>query len=201
MVRWVAVAWLAATSGCGNDPVPAPPQTRPAEGPEGAGATAGGQPAGVPGAASVSPYPKVADEFRRELGSRDFAADPTGDLNRDPFRSYLVSAPSSAQTVLGAQDECERRMVAGDSGLRDLKLTGIVHQGTRTFAQFTDGKKLGHTARRGDCLSKDKARVREIGDDRVVMDIVAAITPGSAPLPPRQEVWRLHPEALDLEGP
>ena len=202
-----ALALVMGATACGDDPPP-PAKTRPAAGMEGE-TESGGRIAGAAGPgpgvaggvpAGISPYPKVPDEFRRELGPRDFSADPTGDINRDPFRSYLVSAPASAQTTSGVKDECERRMVAGDFGLRDLKLTGIIHQGTRTFAQFTDSKNLGHTAHRGDCLSKEKARVREIGDDRVVVDIVAAITPGSAPAPPRQEVWRLHPEDLDLEA-
>jgi Tfp pilus assembly protein PilP len=130
-----------------------------------------------------------------------FTPDPTGDKNRDPFRSYLVdeaataSAPGKGANVV---DECEKRMVADQYGLRDLELVGIVKKGTTAYALFVDSQQVGHIARRGDCLSKDKARVKEIGQSSIVVEVRGDAPPGQPAPEPREEEWKLHPEQLDL---
>ena len=81
--------------------------------------------------------PKVDKQYRKELAPSDFQPDPTGDINRDPFESYLVAPqPNGPQTPV--QDECEDHKVAEKYAYNDLKLIGIVIRGTRNFAMFRD---------------------------------------------------------------
>jgi Tfp pilus assembly protein PilP len=147
-------------------------------------------------------YPKVDDALYRIAFTPDmFQPDPVGDKNRDPFRSYLVDEASTA-TLPGkaaqSVDECEKRMVADQYGLRDLSLVGIVKKGTTAYALFTDSQQFGHIARRGDCLSKDKARVKEIGQSSIIVEVRGDAPPGQPAPDPREEEWRLHPEQLEL---
>ena len=152
--------------------------------------------------AVLQTYPKVSDEFRRSLDKADFAPDPSGDLNRDPFRSYLIDLSQAAKGRKGEtiHDECqEKGIVAENFGLRDLKLTGIVLRGTRSYALFTDSQSLGHTANRGDCISKERARVKDVGADRVTLEIRGQAPPGAPAPPPREEVWKIYPQELEIE--
>ncbi len=150
-------------------------------------------------------YPKVDDAlYRIAFAPEMFAPDMTGDKNRDPFRSYLVD--DQAQAVQTGKnpltvDECDKRMVAEQYGLRDLELVGIVKKGTTAYGLFTDTQKFGHIARRGDCLSKDKARVKEIGQSSIIVEVRGDAPPGQPAPEPREEEWRLHPEQLDLAQP
>jgi len=166
-------------------------------------AARGGNAPGKPGAGSpLVTYPKVDDALYRIAFTADmFMPDPTGDKNRDPFKSYLVddtnTASQSGKPSL-AVDECDKRMVADQYGLRDLSLVGIVKKGTTAYALFVDTQGLGHIGRRGDCLSKDKARLKEIGQSSIVVEVRGDAPPGQPAPDPREEEWKLHPEQLDL---
>ena len=149
-------------------------------------------------------YAKVDDALYRIAFTPDmFVPDPTGDKNRDPFRSYLVDEANTA-TPTGKPtltvDECEKRMVADGYGLRDLSLVGIVKKGTTAYALFIDTQGFGHIGRRGDCLSKDKARVKEIGQSSIIVEVRGDAPPGQQAPDPREEEWKLHPEQLELGG-
>jgi hypothetical protein len=146
-------------------------------------------------------YPKVDDsKYRRAFTSTDFEPDLTGDVNRDPFRSYVLEdlQPSNTGKLPSEVDECERRTVAASYGLRELKLIGIVKKGTTAYGLFTDSRRDGHIAKRGDCLSKDRARIKEIGATNMIVEIRGQAAPGAPAPEPREEEWRLHPEQLDL---
>jgi Tfp pilus assembly protein PilP len=146
-------------------------------------------------------YPKVDDtKYRRAFAAADFEPDLTGDVNRDPFRSYVLedTAPTSQGKLPQEIDECERRTVAQSFGLRELKLIGVVKKGTTAYALFTDSQRDGHIAKRGDCLSKDRARIKEIGATNMIIEIRGQAAPGAPAPEPREEEWRLHPEQLDL---
>jgi hypothetical protein len=197
----VAVVFLAA---CGDDA------------PAARGGSSGGDGAkpAKPGTSSASPapkkakrgaklwtYPKVDDaKYRRTFTSSDFDPDFTGDINRDPFRSYVLEdlSPSTSGRLPSEVDECERRTVAAGYGLRELKLIGLLKRGTTAYALFTDGRKDGHIAKRGDCLSKDRARIKEIGATTMIVEIRGQAAPGAPAPEPREEEWRLHPAQLDL---
>ena len=168
---------------------------------DGRNAPVRGGAAGVKGGVLVT-YAKVDDALYRIAFTPDmFQPDPVGDKNRDPFRSYLVDEQTTATTQgknTQSVDECERRMVAESYGLRDLNLVGIVKKGTTAYALFTDSQQFGHIARRGDCLSKDKARVKEIGQSSIIVEVRGDAPPGQPAPEPREEEWRLHPEQLEL---
>lgn len=145
-------------------------------------------------------YPKVPDDQRALPIKEWFNPDVTGDLNRDPFRSYLVEETSSKNKANGPHvvDECEKRTVAAEYGLRDLTLVGIVKKGTTAYALFVDSQNFGHIAKRDDCLSKDKARLKEIGSQSITVEIRGEAPPGAPAPPPREEEWKLHPESVEL---
>jgi hypothetical protein len=202
----LAVAWVG--PGCGSDPPakkpePAKKAAKPGA-PDGSGAKGGAAKGGkgkLKGPQPLFTYPHVKEDHRVSLNKEVFTPDSTGDVNRDPFRSYLVEEGAGTGNTKepGPQvDECEKRMVADQYGLRDLQLVGIVKKGTTAYALFIDTQSFGHIARRDDCLSKDKARVKEIGASSITVEIRGEAPPGAPPPPPREEEWKLHPEALDL---
>lgn len=153
-------------------------------------------------------YEKVPAELRRVLGVADFQPDATGDINRDPFFPFFAQVkgaatnPPPSATARGGpdrRDECRNRTVAGSVSLRDLRLIGIVLRGTRSYALFRDNRAVGHWANRGDCLGKDLARVKDVGNDRVIIEVQGDPPPtGGAAPEPREEVILLHPKELEL---
>jgi hypothetical protein len=202
----VCVALVACGSdGGGGGPPPNQPAVNPAtpsvERPQAGAApkAPGGKPPG-----ELFTYPKAPDKFRVTFTPDMFEADPDGERNRDPFRSYLVEDTSAKPQRLGERpqvDECKDRMVADAYGLRDLHIVGIVKKGTTAYALFVDTQGLGHIAKRGDCLSKDRARIKEIGTQSITVEISGDPPPGAPAPPPREEEWRLHPETLELGAP
>jgi hypothetical protein len=203
MRTFVSIMLLAAI-GCGDDaPVK---KTRGGAPPPAAGAPAPGR-AGrndknAPQTLAIKA--KVPAEYRRDFKSEDFGADATGEINRDPFYSYLV-APTSAGTAANPnqatpiKDECENRMVAGKATFRDLKLVGIILRGTKNFAMFTDRTGVGWTVFIDDCLSKDKARVVEITQGCVKLEVRGEAPPGAGAPPPREELICLHPDDIAVQ--
>jgi len=105
---------------------------------------------------------------------RDFAPDN----NRDPFQSQLLS-PQTAGAGSGAlavnpTEMCQQRkdqLQASNYSYQDLKLVGIVAQGTQRKVLMMDPGKLGHVLRRGDCVGKEKAIVKDIGAGYVTLQI------------------------------
>ncbi len=188
---------LAGLAGCGDD-APAPPARRPAATPA---SQRGGPP--PPGGAKSGPQlvlkPKVDKAYRKEFTAADFQPDSTGDVNRDPFTSYLVSPLQRPGSGVPVQDECADRKVAEKYAYGDLRLIGIVMRGARNFAMFKDPSGLGQVAYQGDCLAKDKARIIEITPSCVRIEIRGVAPPG-APAPPAHEDKRcLHPDDIELQ--
>ena len=103
---------------------------------------------------------KVDKQYRKELAATDFQPDPTGDINRDPWASYLVVTPAAQQSTL--KDDCEGRTHAEKYSYNDLKLMAIVVRGTKNMAMFRDPQGVGQMVNQGDCLAKDKAFVRKL---------------------------------------
>ena len=183
-------------TGCGDDPPPAKPK-RP-----GAPATSpGGKPG--PGGPTRGPQlvlkPKVDKSYRKELTAADFTPDITGDVNRDPFTSYLVSPSMRPGSGAPVEDECANRKVAEKYAYGDLRLIGIVMHGTRNYAMFKDPAGVGQVTFQGDCLAKDKARVIEITPSCVRIEI-RGIAPPGAPAPPAHEDKRcLHADDIEIQ--
>ena len=143
-------------------------------------------------------YPKVEDRvavnerptIRHPFRERDFASDPSGTENRDPFRSYVITQPGGALTsASGGSVEpttfCTRKeqMVASNYNLRDLRLVGIVTRGPKKYALFQDTGDVGRIVHRGDCLGREKARVKDIGSGFVTLEIIPEQVPNQPPRP------------------
>src|SRR5262245_39776329 len=116
------VAALAFAISCGDDePAPAAQPKVDKNDPEAAAAppprpggppSPAGQKPGDKAPPSLRPYPKIAEDDRREFRERDFQPDPTGAENRDPFRSYVIrqpglASPESASAAIDNSDVCQ----------------------------------------------------------------------------------------------
>jgi hypothetical protein len=98
------------------------------------------------------------DGIRHAFRERDFDAEH----NRDPFQP--PTGPSSAPQPDALTKKCPRedQLVASSYSYADLKLVGIVAQGTQRKVLMTMGKD-GFIIKRGDCVGKEKAVVKDIG--------------------------------------
>jgi hypothetical protein len=98
------------------------------------------------------------DGIRHAFRDRDFDAE----LNRDPFQP--PTGPSGPPPPDGLTKKCPRedQLVASSYSYSDLKLVGIVAQGTQRKVLMTMGKD-GFIIKRGDCVGKEKAVVKDIG--------------------------------------
>ena len=99
------------------------------------------------------------DGIRHAFRERDF--DP--EHNRDPFQPPTGSSGPTAPPG-GLTKKCPRedQLVASSYSYADLKLVGIVAQGTQRKVLMTIGKD-GFIIKRGDCVGKEKAVVKDIG--------------------------------------
>jgi Tfp pilus assembly protein PilP len=147
---------------------------------------------------STVPAEEVAS-IRRRLRERDFAADGTGNDNRDPFRSYVLPQLSAERIdsplgggnlVVTPTELCTKaRLVATSYAMRDLALIGIVVRGSQRYALFRDAKGVGHSVERGKCLGREKARIIEIGDGHVTVEIMPDAIPNApAPVAERRSI-------------
>jgi Tfp pilus assembly protein PilP len=181
---------------CGGEDPALPASRRPAQGPARAGAP---PPNPRTTGAPLVLKPKVDRVYRKEFKQTDFQPDPTGDVNRDPFFSYLVAPVLNQGQATPIQDECADRKVAEKYAYGDLRLIGIIMRGTKNFAMFKDPSGLGQVAYQGDCLSKDKARIIEITPSCVRIEI-RGIAPPGAPAPPAHEDKRcLHKDDIEVQ--
>lgn len=205
VARVFAVLLIAAACGGGGDSkVPPPTKKAEAKG-EGGGGHGGdkGQ-TGKKGqkgmkdkkgkAEELMVYPKVEDRYRTQLTKEQLSEDSEGLKNRDPFRSFLLKPTIERPPPpdVGRGDVCEERNKKGQLarwratqfGIRDLRLAGIMKMGNRGCAMFIDNQRLGHFAYRGDCLSKEKVRIKDIGDSCVTLVVQPEPPPGGGPAPP-----------------
>ncbi len=203
---------LLALAGCGEDEggggggakpaqpaAPRPAAPRP-------GAAAATQPlATFKQVESLAADEKEAKSLRHQFRETDFQVDPTGTVNRDPFRSYVINQPgvtTGGGSMLTAEptDLCpSKRQIANTYMARELKLVGIVARGTERTALFSDTKQQGHLVKRNDCIGKEKGRVVEIGATYAKAEISAEPLPNQQPRPPDVIVYQLHPQQLPVD--
>jgi Tfp pilus assembly protein PilP len=156
----------------------------------------GGQQAGQPGAAPVQPPPApgspgskkaltpqvhVEDRvveaertsIRHQFRERDFAPE----TNRDPFQasSMIVGTNATNDTTKPSQQpvECKSTLIASNYSYADLKLVGIVAQGTQRKVLMMDPGNMGRIIHTGDCVGKEKALVKEIGTNYLTFLVTA----------------------------
>lgn len=198
---------LMLTLGCGDDPPPAKKRPAARRGGGGAGKAPPGK-APVKGP-PLKTYPKIADDLRRTFLEKDFRPDPSGDANRDPFRSYIVRQPGLAESKTdednnAADDICrndkkKKNWQASNFSLRDLKLLGIIMRGTRGYAQFVDTGGEGWIVTQGNCLGVEKAIVTSIGTGVVRLQVRPQAPLGGTAPPPVNRDIPLYPEEYDIQ--
>lgn len=121
------------------------------------------------------------DGIRHAFRERDF--DPAN--NRDPFQPPVGSSGPPNHDTGGVTPKCphEDQLVASSYSYTDLKLVGIVAQGTQRKVLMTMGRD-GFIIKRGDCVGKEKALVKDIGLGYVTFQGESADY--SVPLNPKQ---------------
>lgn len=203
----IAAAALAAPmAGCGGDETSAAASAQakePAKKKAATGRAPGGRGRGQK-TGRLDTYAQIEDRFRQPFGERDFSADPAGDENRDPFRSFVIRQGTGPRALRDATpiqptDVCtERNIRAPGHSVRDLRLIGLVLRGTRSYAQFRDPSGFGWIVRLRDCLGKEKAIVDKIGAGFVTLEMVPEVGPGNQPQSERRDI-QLHPSELRAE--
>lgn len=150
----------------------------------------------------IVPPDEVAT-IRHRFRERDFGPDLSGDENRDPFQSFVITQPgvgvTSNPTPGEATQSCtSKQLVATNYALRDLRLAAIITRGLRRFALFQDTADVGHLATKLDCLGKEKARVKEIGERTVTLELVPEQVANQPPRAPEEKSIPLYPTELPL---
>jgi Tfp pilus assembly protein PilP len=136
------------------------------------------------------------DSIRHEFRDRDFVAQQA----RDPFQSFVIivaglgeegSAPQ-APTVHCTRDE---QFVASSYSYSDLRLVGIVAQGTQRKVLMMGGN-LGYIIKRGDCVGKEKALVKDIGTGYLTFALEAD---QATKRPAEERSIQLHPSTVNMD--
>jgi Tfp pilus assembly protein PilP len=139
------------------------------------------------------------ESIRHEFKDRDFLAEQA----RDPFQSFLL--PQAGLGTPGGESKpdldktCSRQdqLVASNFGYEDLKLVGIVAQGTQRKALMMDTANVGHIVKRNDCVGKERAIVKDIGTGFVTFVIVS----DDGKRPPVERSVPLYPNGLSAVLP
>jgi hypothetical protein len=192
-----------AGAGCGGDEpsASATSQSRePAKKKPATGRAAGGRGRGKD-KNRLDTYAQIEDRFRLTFNERDFASDPGGDENRDPFRSFVIRQGGGPRALresstIQPTDVCtEKNIRAPGHSMRDLRLIGLVLRGTRSYAQFRDPSGFGWIVRLRDCLGKEKALVQKIGAGFVTLEVMPEVGAATQPQAERRDI-QLHPAEL-----
>jgi hypothetical protein len=158
----------------------------------------------APGKSTCEPCPE-RDSIRHEFKDRDFVSDGTADHGRDPFQSFVIIPRDLFKTAEKPTEvgPCTRadQFVAPNYSYQELRLVGIVAQGTQRKVLMMAGNK-GQIIKRGDCVGKEKAVVKDIGTGYVTFLINPNADNENAPKqPPVEHSVQLHPNGLEMEVP
>lgn len=177
----------------GNSSAPNQPNMSPTPPP--AAAAAGAAQPGLAG------YAKVDPELRHKLTEIDFVPDASGEVNRDPFRSWMqrtVVSDDDRPTTIDPCTEGRVRWGAPSYSIRDLNLIGLVKRG-RSYAQFVDKSESDSwIVRKGDCIGQEKAVIEEVGVGYVRLSITPPAPPGAPSPPAQKQDIPLHPDELEI---
>jgi hypothetical protein len=140
------------------------------------------------------------DGIRHAFKDRDFAVEQ----NRDPFQSFLLPSLSIGKrndaVAIDPTKKCrEDQMVATSYSYAELKLVGIIAQGTLRKALMMGGP-LGYIIKRGDCVGKEKAYVKDIGTGYITFMLDPDATLSSVRAPEEYSV-QLNPKQLAVADP
>jgi len=140
------------------------------------------------------------DGIRHAFKERDFAEAQ----NRDPFQSFLlpqipVGKPTDVQIDVTKKCLREDQMVATGYSYADLRLVGVVAQGTLRKVLMMGGP-LGYIIKRGDCVGKEKAVVKDIGTGYITFQVEPDATAMNTRTPAEFSV-QLNPRQLMVNDP
>lgn len=147
------------------------------------------------GATHCEPCPE-RDSIRHEFRDRDFVLDQV----RDPFQSFIIVQKGlEAEPDKKIDGPCTRseQFIASNYSYLELKLVGIVAQGTQRKALMTDRINYGHIIRRGDCVGKEKALVKDIGAGFITF-VVNPDVEDKLNRPPEERSVQLNPKGLQV---
>ncbi len=140
------------------------------------------------------------ESIRHDFKDRDFAEDQS----RDPFDQSGVIAQAGLGKVNSSKPEphqsCKKaeQFRATNYSYQDLRLVGIVAQGTNKRVLMMDTANLGWIIHRGDCVGKEKAVVKDIGTGYVTF--VVDEDPDTK-RPATETSVQLHPGGLEMDLP
>jgi Tfp pilus assembly protein PilP len=137
------------------------------------------------------------DGIRHQFKPRDFTATD----NRDPFAQPGQGVgPGDDKIAKDVTQRClkKEQLVAPNYSYQDMKLVGIVAQGTQRKVLMMDSGNLGWIIRRGDCVGKEKAVVRDIGTNYVTFELA---DPNQTAREPEQHSVQLHTELPVVSAP
>jgi len=133
------------------------------------------------------------DAIRHDFSDRDFVIDQA----RDPFYNFVIAPIGVGDTSNKPKPEphqtCRRpdQFVAPNYSYQDLKLVGIVSERTMRKVMMLDSGGLGYIIKRGDCVGKEKAVVKDIGAGYITF--VVEEDPDTK-RPPQETSVQLHPD-------
>jgi len=202
-------SWLlmfAVVGGCGDDPPPPPQQG----GAPGAPATAG-KPAPPPPGKALAPKLKVEDRvddpaekvsIRHQFRERDFAIEVS---NRDPFQSFVLGQKGlgpadGTKLVQDVTKRCQRedQFVASNYSYTDLRLVGIVAERAQRKVLMMDAGNLGHIIKKGDCVGREKAVVKDIGAGFITFQVQPEEQGGTATV--EEHSIQLYPNQMPVQS-
>jgi hypothetical protein len=143
------------------------------------------------------------DTIRKPFRPRDFVA--TIDT-RDPFQPFIVTlpglGPGSDEKTTDPARNCTRddQMVAQNYSYQDLKLAAIVTQGTQRKVLMLDSTNLGHIIKRGDCVGKERAVVKEIGNEFITFEVQQDVVGAGPRREPEQRSVQLYPKQIPVSS-
>ncbi|MEO6776826.1 MAG: pilus assembly protein PilP [Kofleriaceae bacterium] len=138
------------------------------------------------------------ESIRHEFKDRDFVEDQA----RDPFQSFVVPQLGLGNGSNTAKPEphqsCKRadQFVASNYSYQDLRLVGIVAQATQRKVLMMDPGGVGRVIKRGDCVGKEKAVVKDIGTGYITF--VVEEDPDTK-RPATETSIQLHPGGVEFE--
>ena len=198
-----AALLLSTIAACGEDDPPPPP---PKPGAPKAGAKPGAK-APPPFAVRVRIEDRVLDPeerkgIRHQFKDKDFVTDPA---NRDPFQSFVINQGVVAQTTEQKPRDVTKsctadKLVATNYSYTDLRLVGVVAQGTQRKVLMMDAGNLGHIIRRGDCVGREKALVKDIGTGYITFVVDPNETDNPNGRPPEERSVQLYPNQMPISS-
>jgi hypothetical protein len=142
------------------------------------------------------------DSIRHEFKDRDFVSDGTSDHARDPFQSFVIVPPELTKKADKTIEPgpCTRpdQFVAPNYSYQELRLVGIVQQGTQRKVLMMAGTK-GQIIKRGDCVGKEKAVVKDIGTGYITFLINPEQSDNAPKRPSEEHSVQLYPNGPELQ--